>query len=181
MGASAGGTGAGEKLVEQAFFIPGSPVALAVSLSQAGMADKQAAFTKIRAAAASVGIPPDDLKLAGSAVAGSELNREVKNAAWNSAATADGVAQAERDPAFQSGGSGSGLHSTEKFAAGGDCALCFRVCDVCDRGTRAGDRRQYEYGSGCHANVAVGTDAVRFDSFGELLEARGCGLTARRR
>ncbi|MBI1346543.1 MMPL family transporter [bacterium] len=70
-------------LVESSFFVPGAPVALAVSLSEAGEADKAEAIAAIRAAAASAGITDAEIKMGGSAVASSELNREVLHAAWN--------------------------------------------------------------------------------------------------
>ena len=59
------------------------PVALLVSLSEAGSAEKQVAFSAIRDAAAEVGIDGDSLHMGGRPIAGSELNREVKKAAWN--------------------------------------------------------------------------------------------------
>jgi len=70
-------------LVERCFFVPGAPVALAVALSEAGQADRKETIRLIRKAAVEAGIPAADLKLGGSAVASTELNREVSHAAWN--------------------------------------------------------------------------------------------------
>jgi predicted RND superfamily exporter protein len=70
-------------IIDDCFFVLGSPVALAVSLSDAGHADKGQALRSIRAAAAKVGIPPETLHLGGSAVAGNLLNQKVAEAAWN--------------------------------------------------------------------------------------------------
>uniref|UniRef100_A0A7C2P317 Membrane transport protein MMPL domain-containing protein n=1 Tax=Schlesneria paludicola TaxID=360056 RepID=A0A7C2P317_9PLAN len=78
-------SGSDPAVVETCFFVPGAPVTLAVALSEAGLADKPEALQQIRQAALEAGIPPADLKLGGSAVASTELNREVMNAAWNPA------------------------------------------------------------------------------------------------
>ena len=73
----------GEPLVAESFFEPGSPVALSVSLSEAGKADRSGTFQAIRRAAEDVGIPENNLYLGGRAVVGSALNQAVKKAAWN--------------------------------------------------------------------------------------------------
>ncbi|MFQ5731705.1 MAG: RND family transporter [Planctomycetaceae bacterium] len=73
----------GEPLVDRCFFFPGSPVALFVTLSEAGKEAPRDAIAALRAAAQDVGIPEKELHLGGRSVAGSELNREVKNSAWN--------------------------------------------------------------------------------------------------
>jgi predicted RND superfamily exporter protein len=70
-------------LVERSFFVPGAPIALSVALSEAGLADRSDTIRLIRKAALESGIPAEALKLGGSAVAGTELNREVAHAAWN--------------------------------------------------------------------------------------------------
>jgi uncharacterized protein len=77
--------GAGQPVVETSFFVPGAPVTIAVALSEAGLADKAESLDLIRAAAVESGISLADLKLGGSAVASTELNHEVLNAAWNTA------------------------------------------------------------------------------------------------
>lgn len=73
----------GEAWVARTFYYPGSPVALFVTLNEAGREDTHDAMAALRDAAADVGIPAEDLHLGGRPVAGSELNREVKRAAWN--------------------------------------------------------------------------------------------------
>lgn len=75
----------GQALVAECFFVPGSPVALSVTLSDAGKADRAGALAAISEAAESVGIPADELHLAGHAVAETALNQEVKKAAWDPA------------------------------------------------------------------------------------------------
>jgi predicted RND superfamily exporter protein len=74
----------GELLVEECFFIIGSPVAVSISLTEAGLADKSETLEAIRQTAAEVGINENDLHLGGRLVAGSELNNQVKKVAWNS-------------------------------------------------------------------------------------------------
>lgn len=76
---------AGRKLIEDCFIAPGSPVAVAVTLSEAGEAELTNTVEAIRAAAIAVGIPDDSLHLGGRPVALVELNRGVKAAAWNRA------------------------------------------------------------------------------------------------
>lgn len=73
----------GEPFIEKSFFFAGSPAAMFVTLSEAGKEEPRDAFKAIRAAAVEVGIPEDELHLGGRAVAGSELNGQVKKAAWN--------------------------------------------------------------------------------------------------
>ena len=74
----------GELLVEDCFFGIGSPVAVSISFTKAGLADKSGTLEAIRRTAAEVGIDKHDLHLGGRLVAGSELNNQVKNVAWNS-------------------------------------------------------------------------------------------------
>jgi uncharacterized protein len=81
-------TGAAKKasekqVVEECFQIAGSPVALALYLSEPGRADRTAAFQWLQEAAAEVGIPEQTVHMGGSAVAGSALNREVIKAVWD--------------------------------------------------------------------------------------------------
>jgi uncharacterized protein len=73
----------GAPWVQESFFAAGSPVAVLITLSDAGREDARDAIASIRAAAKDAGIPEDALHMGGSAVAGSELNRQVKLAAWN--------------------------------------------------------------------------------------------------
>ncbi|VAX37612.1 FIG00929846: hypothetical protein [hydrothermal vent metagenome] len=74
---------AGEKLVAGTFFEIGSPVALAMSLSQAGKEDEQLAFSKIKEAAIAVGIDAKSLRLGGRPVAATELNNQISQVIWN--------------------------------------------------------------------------------------------------
>lgn len=70
-------------LVEQAFFIPGSPVALAVSLSESGAADRKGTLAALREATLAAGVREEEMHLGGTAVVGSELNSAVVRAAWD--------------------------------------------------------------------------------------------------
>lgn len=70
-------------LVEDAFFAPGSPITLAVVLSEAGEEDKKGTIAELRKITAEVGIPAEALHLGGRPVAGRALNDSVKRAAWN--------------------------------------------------------------------------------------------------
>ncbi len=75
--------GEGQTLIERCFFAPGSPVTMALSISDAGVADKTETIEVIKSAALSVGISAEALHLGGSAVAATELNHEVLKAAWD--------------------------------------------------------------------------------------------------
>ena len=75
--------GEGKPLVERSFFAVGSPVALAIGISEAGLADKTETISAIRAASKLAGIPPESLHLSGSVVATENLNAEVARAAWD--------------------------------------------------------------------------------------------------
>lgn len=69
--------------IDDCFIVPGSPVALSVALSEAGLADKSGTMEEIRRIAQEVGISSAELHLGGRPVASSELNQSVKKAAWN--------------------------------------------------------------------------------------------------
>lgn len=73
----------GQPLIQSAFFVPGSPVALACALSDTGIEDKAGTVAALRQIAAEVGIPRDQLRLGGSIVGANELNSEVVKAAWD--------------------------------------------------------------------------------------------------
>lgn len=75
--------GDGQPLVEHCFFVPGAPVALAIGISEAGLADKAETVAAIRAACIQTGIAAETLHLAGSAVTATELNEEVLKAVWD--------------------------------------------------------------------------------------------------
>jgi predicted RND superfamily exporter protein len=70
-------------VIESCFQVPGSPIALAVYLSEAGNADRSAAFQSLFAAAQSVGIPSQTIHMGGSSVTGESLNREVLKSVWD--------------------------------------------------------------------------------------------------
>ncbi len=73
----------GRVLIDDCFLAPGSPVAIALTLSEAGRADASSTLAAIRKAAVQVGIPEQDLILGGRSVATMELNNSVIRAAWN--------------------------------------------------------------------------------------------------
>ena len=75
--------GEGTSLVEDSFFVIGSPVALAIGISEAGLADKAETVSAIRQSCDLAAIPADTLHMAGSVVSASELNSEVKKAVWD--------------------------------------------------------------------------------------------------
>ena len=66
------------------FFHAGAPVALSVSLTDAGMADAAETLLEIRRIAGEVGISADEFRTGGRPVAGSALDEMVKDSAWNS-------------------------------------------------------------------------------------------------
>ncbi len=76
----------GRALIDDGFLAPGSPVAIAVTVSEAGRADAASTVAAIRRAAIQVGIPEQDLILGGGALGTIELNNAVIRAAWNPAA-----------------------------------------------------------------------------------------------
>lgn len=76
----------GQRLVEDCFIAPGSPVAMAVKLSEAGEADRPAAMAAIRQAARDVGFAETDLHLGGPLVEETELTRSLASAAWDAEA-----------------------------------------------------------------------------------------------
>lgn len=75
--------GDGVPLVETSFFAVGSPVAVAIGISEAGLADKAETLKSIRSACNAAGIPTESLHLAGGAVFSSELTKQVSRTAWN--------------------------------------------------------------------------------------------------
>lgn len=73
----------GQLIVEKAFFAPGAPVALAISFEEAD--DKLLAGTleQIEEAAQEIGIPTEELRMAGSPIGRLRLNQAARHAAWN--------------------------------------------------------------------------------------------------
>jgi predicted RND superfamily exporter protein len=66
------------------FFHAGAPVALSVSLTDAGMADAAETLVEIHRLAVEVGIGAAEFRMGGRPVAGSALDEMVKDSAWNS-------------------------------------------------------------------------------------------------
>lgn len=81
-------SGSDKPLVESCFQIPGSPVALAMYLSDAGRAERTKAFQTLQDDAVEAGIPAEAIHMAGSAVAGAALNREVFRSTWDTSVPA---------------------------------------------------------------------------------------------
>lgn len=73
----------GEPLVEECFLIPGSPLIIAMVLSESGLADRAETLRLIRQRGVAVGVPEQAMHLAGGPVAGSALNMEMLKAVWN--------------------------------------------------------------------------------------------------
>ena len=74
---------AGRPLVAAATYAPGGGATVAVTLSEAGGADRRGAVARLKAAAESAGVSAESLHLGGRSVAGSELNEALKRAIWN--------------------------------------------------------------------------------------------------
>lgn len=74
------------QLIEDCFVVPGSPVALAITLSEAGQADRAAAIAALQQSAEQAGIPAEKIHIGGRGVSGTALNEEVRKSVWNSAA-----------------------------------------------------------------------------------------------
>lgn len=72
-----------EPIVDDCFFYPGAPAAIAIYINDAGMADRGGTLEVIREKAASVGIPRESFRMAGGMVAASALNQAVIKTAWN--------------------------------------------------------------------------------------------------
>ncbi|MEZ6050462.1 MAG: MMPL family transporter [Planctomycetaceae bacterium] len=72
-----------QALVEQAFFIAGNPVAVVITLNEEGEEHVEQAIAAIREAANTAGVPETDLRMGGSPIARSELDRMASGATWN--------------------------------------------------------------------------------------------------
>lgn len=81
--AGSGSTTAGKPCIEEIFQVPGSIAAVAVALSEAGIADKKEAVAAVRRAVADAGVDVDQIRLGGQPVVSVALNSAVKEAAWN--------------------------------------------------------------------------------------------------
>lgn len=80
-----GTTTTGKPCIEEVFNVPGSIAAVAVSLSEAGIADKKEAVAVIRRAVADAGVDIEAIRLGGQPVVSVALNQAVVDAAWNPA------------------------------------------------------------------------------------------------
>lgn len=83
-----GSNTAGRACIDDCFFIPGSLAAVSVSLSDAGVADKQASVHAIRDAVTAIGIPEEEIRMGGRPVVTVALNESVGAAAWNNEGSA---------------------------------------------------------------------------------------------
>ena len=72
-------------LIQDCFFAVGTPIAVAIELSDTGDADHAAAVAAVKTAAFKAGIPEEGLHMGGRPVAGAALNRMVKESSWNTA------------------------------------------------------------------------------------------------
>lgn len=73
----------GTPLIADLFFLPGSPMALDVTFSEAGRADRAQTLQLVRDAAVAVGIPLTELKIVGPAVIEEDLRATTARAGWN--------------------------------------------------------------------------------------------------
>lgn len=70
-------------LVEDSFFHAGSPVAMVVTISETGLAERPALIEFIKETAETVGIDRNELYLGGSAAASVALNQGARTSSWN--------------------------------------------------------------------------------------------------
>lgn len=77
----------GRTLIDDCYMTIGSPIAVVITLSEAGTSDKSQAIQAIRQAALDSFIPDAGLIVGGRVVAAAELNNGVIRAAWNPTAT----------------------------------------------------------------------------------------------
>lgn len=72
-----------DRLVDDCFQQPGSPIALSIVLSDAGKAERREAIADMQQRFIAAGIPAAEIRMGGSPVAGNALNQAVKKAGWN--------------------------------------------------------------------------------------------------
>ncbi|MFV0444584.1 MAG: efflux RND transporter permease subunit [Planctomycetaceae bacterium] len=75
----------GKALVERAYFQPGAPVALSVSVAEQGDERLRATINAVKQAAEECGVPAEELRLGGSPIGRVELNRSSGLSVWNPA------------------------------------------------------------------------------------------------
>jgi len=73
----------GEPLIDDSFFSIGAPVALVVTLTDAGQADRSAALADIRAVCEESFVPTENIHMGGRPVGSASLNEEVAKATYN--------------------------------------------------------------------------------------------------
>lgn len=76
----------GEALIERVFLTPGTPIAVSVVLTEAGLADIQESLQLIKEKAIAAGIPEASLRLGGTQVISVAYRSELQKAIWNKAA-----------------------------------------------------------------------------------------------
>ncbi len=77
------GANDGTQLIGNLFFLPGTPIALEVTFSEAGRADRAETLRRVRDAAVAVGIPLTELKIVGPVVVEEDLQAATQRAGWN--------------------------------------------------------------------------------------------------
>jgi predicted RND superfamily exporter protein len=82
-GFATSGAPGGRQLVEDCFIAVGSPIAVAVTLSEAGGAEPDKAVEAILEAAIASGVPESALHIGGRCVTTAALNASVRKSAWN--------------------------------------------------------------------------------------------------
>ena len=160
-----------QRLVERCFFAMGSPVTIAVSISEAGRADKDETVSVIRRAANDAGISPETLRLGGSAISTTELNHEVQKAVWDQSFP---LRQFHRRSVLLTSAilsRDSCVHPGSQHPAGDHRAFRLTLCDVDFHGTDSRVGGNNEHGVDCDAVPADGAHIVRRDPCGQLLEA----------
>lgn len=75
-----------EPLLTECYLHSGQPVALVVTLSEAGLADQTAAFRLVRQAAVACGVPAESIHLAGASVEAAAFQQHLSDSVWNATA-----------------------------------------------------------------------------------------------
>ncbi len=81
----------GQRLVDEAFTAIGTPIALRIRLTEAGVAEPEAAGRAVRCAAVAAGVPEEDLLVTGSLLAASERAEMLRGAIWGQGGAAPGA------------------------------------------------------------------------------------------
>lgn len=75
------------RVIDDCFVMPGSPIALAVTLSEAGLADRTGTLSALKEAAIGAGIPAEAIHMSGRDVSQAALTQQVSRTFWNSVAS----------------------------------------------------------------------------------------------